>query len=594
VRPEPTSRSGGFRGSLAALIFVACAFATGARGAAHVDDVEYVDAQHLATGAAVPKAAVGATRIGNVLVVDVTGDYSRGNTPARQSVAQAFFQSHVDDYDFLIAFTTFEFETGDFRAFYNVIRNDVSGIGAALVDLSASFGSNGRLQGYIDMAASTRWVLNPADPRYDDTLDTFAHELMHRWAVYPRYRTPAGSASGDLLGRQGAHWSYFADSDASVMFGNDWRERVSGEFEAVDVDRRYNDVELYLAGLKAPSEVAPMALIRGGTGSADDLPRLGATTPGQLEQVTLQQIIDQEGPRVPAMVDAPKEFRAALLLLRRPGEAVDPVLLTQLERFRIAAQRRFAQFTRGRGVLRIEIQPRETAAPGLPAIVQGSGDATTPAGAELALAWLKSRQFEDGHWQDRPSSAIRDTATAIEALEELDPSYEGISRARAWLLARSSLATTDRAWRLMAVPDQVAEVSVLRESQLASGAFGLRPSWQGSPADSLVVARVLAARPATRAQAVLAARWLVARQSPAGGLPATNGGRALAGQTAELVSLLDRLDPVEFAPAISSASGWLADRIQDGGFGDEVATVSDSASVLRAEQALSLPPLVGS
>ncbi|HEY6799031.1 MAG TPA: hypothetical protein VI121_00175, partial [Agromyces sp.] len=400
-----------------------------------------IDPKALEPGDLAAKQAVSATRIGNVYVVDFAGDYGRGNTPARQSVAQRFFQAHVDEYDFLIAFTTFEFETGDARAFYNPIRNDVSGIGADQIDLGAAFGSASRLQGYLDMSASTRYAMNPADPAYDATLDTLAHELMHRWAVYPRYRTSGGASSTDLLGRDAAHWSYFVDSDASVMYGSDWRARADGQFEAVDVRRRYSDVELYLAGFKAATEVAPIPLIRNGTGLASDLPRLGAVTAGQLELVALQQIIDEEGARVPSVLDAPKSFRAGLLLLRRPGEAIDPLLLTQLERFRLAAQRRFAQFTGGRGVLRIDLQDRVSVVPGLPDVAEASGDTATPAGPELALAWLESRQFPDGHWADRPSTAIRDTSAAIEAIEALDPGYEGIARARSWLAARVSLAT---------------------------------------------------------------------------------------------------------------------------------------------------------
>ncbi len=593
MRPDESSARRIARSSWAIVLACAAVFLQGtnalAAGVPHSDDVEEIAPETLAKGALAGKTAVATTRIGNVFVVDVTGDYSRGNTAARQAVAQSFYQSNIDDYDFLIAFSTFEFETSDFKAFNNRIKNEVTGIGVPLVDLSAAFGSAGRLQCYIDMAATSRYSLNPADAAYDELLDTFAHELMHRWAVFPRYRGAGGGSASDLLGRESAHWSYFVDSDASVMYGADWRALPDGRFEAVDVRRRYNDFELYLAGLKSPAEVQPIGIIRNGSGSPNDQPGIGAITPGQLELVTVQQVVDAEGPRVPSFADASKDFRAALILLRRPGEALDPRLLTQLERFRVAAQRRFAQFTQGRAVLRIDLESPVSIATGLPEIVQGSGHTNNPAGPDAAVAWLKSRQLADGHWQDRSSTAVRDTAVAIEALQELDPEYEGIARARAWLAARTLFATADRAWRLAALPSSDTDAAAIVAGQRGSGAFGFDRAWQGTPADSLRAMRVLAGRPSSRPQALSAARYLVASQLGSGGLPAAPGGRPLTGQTAELVAALHALDPVEFAPAIASASAWVSSRVDDGGYGDESATIADSASVLRTQDVLGLP-----
>src|SRR5262245_66422027 len=90
-------------------------------------------------------------------------DYSRDeadgtpNYTPRAALAQRFYATHGDFYDFLIVFTNFEFETGNAVAFYNLVRNDVQGIGKPVVDNGFLFGSPGRLKGYIDMAALARY-----------------------------------------------------------------------------------------------------------------------------------------------------------------------------------------------------------------------------------------------------------------------------------------------------------------------------------------------------------------------------------------------------------------------------------------------------
>ena len=101
---------------------------------------------------------------GNLAVIDFAGDYARGLTPPRQRIAESYFRE-FGAVDFLIVFTTFEFQTGDARAFYNAIRNDVAGIGQASFNLSEFFGS-ASLQGYVDMAATSRWELNPRLPAF--------------------------------------------------------------------------------------------------------------------------------------------------------------------------------------------------------------------------------------------------------------------------------------------------------------------------------------------------------------------------------------------------------------------------------------------
>ena len=66
------------------------------------------------------------------------------------------------------------------------VRNDVDGIGDPRFDNSRFFGSQGRLQGYIDMAALSRYHLQSSDPRFEEAMRVLSHELLHRWAARVR------------------------------------------------------------------------------------------------------------------------------------------------------------------------------------------------------------------------------------------------------------------------------------------------------------------------------------------------------------------------------------------------------------------------
>ncbi len=60
-----------------------------------------------------------------VAVLEVVGNYDQNlpagdiNADPREAVAQEFFKSHPDEYDFLIVWSTFEFNTKEARAFYS-------------------------------------------------------------------------------------------------------------------------------------------------------------------------------------------------------------------------------------------------------------------------------------------------------------------------------------------------------------------------------------------------------------------------------------------------------------------------------------------
>ena len=127
---------------------------------------------------------------GNVTVMEIQGNYDAPNPDGtvnavpRQAIAQEFFKTHKDEYDFLVIFTNFDFQMPkkEADAFYIAAKNDIQGIGVDLSDNTSLYGSIGRLQGTVDMGNLSRVVADPLDPKFEETLSTLSHELMHRWA----------------------------------------------------------------------------------------------------------------------------------------------------------------------------------------------------------------------------------------------------------------------------------------------------------------------------------------------------------------------------------------------------------------------------
>lgn len=433
------------------------------------------------------KTASDAVRDGQWTLITIDGAYDRGLTAPRVDVAQRFYEHAADDYDFLFVFTTFEFGTGDASAFYNTIRNDVEGIGRPPLDLGAQFGSPRRLQGYIDMAALSRWTLNPRDPAYRNVLTVMAHEVMHRWGVRVRYADASGQMRDDLLGREDTHWNYFADTDASLMYGASWTPTTPGRFRSTEVMQRLSWLDLYLAGLADAAEVPPVRLIRSQSGDRGALPVMGAEADGDVEAITIEQVIAAEGERVPSSADAPRAFRGAMILLTRPGESVDPAVLVQLERLRINFETYFQSVTRGRAVLRLDTEP-VGASPGSLAPLAGSPLSRAEDPVEAAAAWLIAAQRSDGRWEDRPHTAVRDTAAATQALAKIVSSHPGLEAAWAWLDAQTPATSDARSWQRIGLGSRPSGTTSAPEAAATGGGVALLPGWQSGLWDTALVA----------------------------------------------------------------------------------------------------------
>lgn len=586
---ESVWRRSVFCGFLAMVLFgadaVPQAAAPGAAPTAdHVVSLEGWPAEGIAAKVEAPFEAVFRGDFGGVPVLDVTGNYDKTvdgtlNAEARFAVAQELYRHHADDYDFLVFFTTFEFDTGGAAGFYLRARNEVDGIGSALFDQSQLFGSAGRLLGTIDMAALGGWGAQPLDPGFEGALVTLTHEMLHQWCCY------TAAEDGALLGVDGSHWSYLLDTDASVMYGSDWRETSDGSFTARAVERFYSPLDLYLAGFFDETEVAPFVLIENPAVDPAQLPSAGATVSGVARTVTIDDVVAHEGPRVPAAASAQRDFRAAFVLLKRPEDPLFNEDVVVLDRLRRELANRFSILTGGRATLRVLPPAVSQGQPGEPT-TGGGGGVRPPGDFELAdaLAWLRGRQDAEGSWQDHPGTRLRDTTAAADTLVRLDLEFTRSPDVLAWLEQREEVTTDYLARAATALPllggDPAAARSELATRQNADGGWGADVDHASDPLDTALA--LSAAAGALDAAAVDAAvQYLHATQGADGGWSSVPGSPSRSAVTTTVLRTLAELGRGE--PVTPAAVAWLTSKqnATDGGFGDSPSTVHDTAGVLE-------------
>lgn len=528
----------------------------------------------------------GITRdVGQLAVIEHDGSsYDRDNVAARAAVAQRFYERHGDNYDFVVVFTNFEFDTGDAVAFHNVVRNSVRGIGLPQVDNGPYFGAPGRLQGFVDMAAVARYrqepqSLVPGSPGFVRTLNVLAHEVAHQWLARVRYRDASGAASAALLGKDGSHWSYLLDSDASVMYGSDWTHQGDGSFAATRVDQAYSALDLYLMGFLDPAKVGPFVLLRNPAIDTSQPPHEGDRVEAALETVTISQVIAAEGERSPSFLESQKAFRVGFVFLTAPGVEPDPADLEAVDFVRRAFPSHFFALTRGVAIA-------DTTLAEAPPV------ATTPfPDLDRALAWLLERQGIDGRFEDSPHTTVRDTASAVDAL--FAAGVVGVPRERALgYLGGAAPLSVDALARQAAVlapslpaQDRLALVQRLLALQNPDGGFGAAQGFTSDALDTALALRALFALGVPLGPAVRAAIGaLPALGRPGGGWAVVPGGPVSTVATGHvLLGLLDWKDaPEAAAPTAAGVAALVSRQNADGGFGESPSTPYATALALGA------------
>jgi hypothetical protein len=328
----------------------------------------------------VPSAVVGISpgRTASFNPVDLSA--GNGNATARQAigerfgqereidlaaVGQKFYATHPDLFDQVVIFTDQRASTS--FAYELTVANEIRGIGLSIFDGSREFGSAGRLRSFVDMDLLTRYPEDPLERPFgvgeNSIVSLMGQECGHRWLAFIRFRVATGRSSA-LLGRDEAHWSFFFDSDASVMEGNDIEDLGAGSFKTVGAVRRYSLLDQYAMGLVAEAEVPPFFYVESPTNvnppirdDAASVPRTGVAFNGTRRDVTIQDVASAMGPRTPSASESAKVFRQAFIYVISPGRALDMVQVDKVDRIRRAWTTFFGEATDGRMRAETRLRP---------------------------------------------------------------------------------------------------------------------------------------------------------------------------------------------------------------------------------------------
>jgi hypothetical protein len=270
------------------------------------------------------------------------------------SLAVKFYRTHPDNYDQLVLWTDAPLVTDAF-AYETTVKNELQGIGVDTYDLAADFGSAGRLRSLVVMDWLGKYPDNPSQKFLgeNNTLSLLGQECGHRWLAFVEFRDHIGARSDAILGRDLAHWSFFFDSDASVMEGNDIEDLGGGSFKTVGAVQRYSLLDQYAMGLVPDTAVPPFFYVENPVNASvsrtrESAPEVGVTFNGTRRDVLIQDIIAVNGPRVPSAADSARVHRQAFVYVPGAGRTADPGQVNKLDQIRRAWETFFLQATGGR------------------------------------------------------------------------------------------------------------------------------------------------------------------------------------------------------------------------------------------------------
>lgn len=268
--------------------------------------------------------------------------------------ARRFYATHPDRFDQLV-FWTDTTVVSDAFAFESTVTNAIRGLGVETFNQSADFGSAGALESLMVMDRVAKYGDDPNAKILNEgtALAVIAHETAHRWLTQMLFDDGRGGTSDALLGRQRAHWSFFMDTDASVMEGTDIEDLGGGSFRTTAAMERYCRLDLYGMGLVRASDVPAVFYVEAPTNvvpsrDRESAPRVGVTFSGTRRNVLVEDIIDAIGARQPSSDTSPKTHRQAWVYVITRGTSPSQADLTRLDRMRTQFEPYFRRITENR------------------------------------------------------------------------------------------------------------------------------------------------------------------------------------------------------------------------------------------------------
>jgi hypothetical protein len=271
------------------------------------------------------------------------------------AVARKFYRTHPDAYDQLVVWTDTRL-TSEAFSLEVTVANEIAGIGINRFDSSKDFGSAGRLRSVVQMDDIAKFPDDPAAKFLgeNNTLSVLGQEVGHRWLAFLQFSDVNRQASNALLGRDQAHWSFFFNSDASVMEGNRIEDLGGGSFRTIAAVQKYSLLDQYAMGLVRDIDVPPFFYVENPldvqpAATAVSAPRVGVTFNGTRRDVLINDVVQVMGIRQPSTAESPKVHRQAFLFIVGQGRTASSSAVDKIDRIRRSWEAFFTQATDGRG-----------------------------------------------------------------------------------------------------------------------------------------------------------------------------------------------------------------------------------------------------
>ncbi len=274
-----------------------------------------------------------AERFGTDLAVDVV------------TVAQRFYQTHDDSYDYLAIYNNMNISALDTAVAYaSRVRSHGSGWGVDEEDSGVEHGSASRLLSVLNMGPLSQYPVNPngilsvRSAARDTPLTVLGHEAGHLFLAFASVTDPEDPTIRPMIGYGGSHWSFLFNSEASLLEGErilDQGPAAKPRFITTDVTQAYSPLDRYLMGFAAPSQVPDTFVVTGASASlANAHPASGVSFDGTRRNVSVDDVIQAMGRRTPDASVAQRRFRMGFILVTAAGSQPAAADLARIETYR--------------------------------------------------------------------------------------------------------------------------------------------------------------------------------------------------------------------------------------------------------------------
>jgi uncharacterized protein (TIGR03437 family) len=280
-------------------------------------------------------------RFGNTVDIDIV------------SLAQKFYQTHEDAYDYLVVYNNMRIDAmAGALAYEATVRSNGTGYSVAQQDYGQQYGSAARLRSVMNMGrlddypADVNATVPVRSAAQDTPMTVLGHESGHLFLAFASIPDPAGSTAKPMIGYGGAHWSFVYDSEASLDEGEQITDLGSGRFVTAAVTQGFAPLDRYLMGFSPASDVPDTFVALNPSVSPLGHPQSGVAFTGTRLNISVNDVIQALGPRTPDYTVAQHRFRFGFIVVVPSGTLDSPLTTAAAQQVETYRQQFVAAYTK--------------------------------------------------------------------------------------------------------------------------------------------------------------------------------------------------------------------------------------------------------